>query len=71
MHTYVNKREELVQRGLALHRLMCYYYHYINQTQKGFKRMLIYYDTNTQSANFRGNPLCQVTKTTLKQQLNS
>ena len=48
MHKYVNKRDKFVQRGLALHRLMCYSYHYINQTHKGFKRTLIYYDTNTQ-----------------------
>ena len=32
------------------------------QTQKRFKRTLICYDTNTQSANLRGNPLCQSTK---------
>ena len=62
MHTYANKREELLQRGLALHRLMCYSDHYINQTRKGLKRRLIYYDTNTQSAKVRGNPICQVTK---------
>ena len=29
---------------------------------KGFKRTLIYYDPDTQSANFRGNPLRQATK---------
>ena len=32
------------------------------QTYKRFKRTLIYYDTDTQSANVRGNPLCQATK---------
>ena len=32
------------------------------QTHKRFKRTLIYLDTNTQSANFRGNPLCQAQK---------
>ena len=29
---------------------------------KRFKRTLIYFDTNTQYANFGGNPLCQATK---------
>ena len=29
---------------------------------KGFKRTLIYLDTNTQHANVRGNPLFQATK---------
>ena len=28
--------------------------------------MLIYYHTHTQSANFRGNPLCQATKQQFK-----
>ena len=32
------------------------------QTHKRFKRTLVYYVTDTQSANFRGNPLCQATK---------
>ena len=32
------------------------------QTHKRFKRTLIYLDTNTHSANFRGNPLCQATE---------
>ena len=32
------------------------------QTHKRFKRTLIYYDADTQSANFRGNPLRQATK---------
>ena len=32
------------------------------QTNKRFKRTLIYYDTDSQSANFRGNPLRQATK---------
>ena len=32
------------------------------QTHTKFKTTLIYYDTDTQSANFRGNPLCQATK---------
>ena len=32
------------------------------QTHKRFKRTLIYYDTDTQSANFWSNPLCQATK---------
>ena len=27
-----------------------------------FRRLLIYYDTNTQSANFQGNPLWQAAK---------
>ena len=27
-----------------------------------FQRTLIYYDTDTESANFRGNSLCQATK---------
>ena len=31
-------------------------------THNGFKRTLIYHDTNTQSAKFRANPLCQATK---------
>ena len=31
-------------------------------THERFKRMLIYYDTDTQSANYGGNPLCQATK---------
>ena len=31
-------------------------------THRRFKRTLIYYDTDTQSTNFRGNPLCQATK---------
>ena len=29
---------------------------------KRFKRTLIYFDKDTQYANFRGNPLCQATK---------
>ena len=29
------------------------------QTETRFKRTFIYYDTDTQSANFRGNLLCQ------------
>ena len=33
-----------------------------SQTHKRFRRTLIYQDTNTQSAHFRGNPLCQATK---------
>ena len=32
------------------------------QRRNGFKRTLIYYDTDTQSANLRGNPLRQATK---------
>ena len=32
------------------------------QTHKRVKRMLIYYDTDTQSANFQGSPLRQATK---------
>ena len=32
------------------------------QTHKKFKRTLIYYDTDTQSANCRGNPFRQATK---------
>ena len=32
------------------------------QTHKRFKRTLICYDTDIQSANFRGNPLRQTTK---------
>ena len=32
------------------------------QTHVRFKRTLIYYDTDTQSSNFWGNPLCQTTK---------
>ena len=31
-------------------------------THKRFKRTLIYYDTDTQSAKFRGSPPCQATK---------
>ena len=43
----------------------------IETGHKRFKRTLIYLDTNTQSANFRGNPLYQATNTTLKKkQLN-
>jgi len=34
----------------------------IETGHKRFKRTLIYLDTNTQSANFRGNPLCQATE---------
>ena len=34
----------------------------MSQTHKRFKRTLIYYDTDTQSANFWGNPLRQATK---------
>ena len=41
---------------------------YEMQTQKTFNRTLIYYDTDTQSANFRGNPLRQATK---KRHLNN
>ena len=40
---------------------------------KRFKRTLIYYDTDTQYANFRGNPIRQATKhktLKVKQQLN-
>ena len=33
-----------------------------SQTHKSFERTLIYQDTSTRSANFRGNPLCQATK---------
>ena len=44
------------------------------QTHERFIRTLIYYDTDTQSTNFRGDPLCQVTKQHLnnetKQQQN-
>ena len=29
---------------------------------KRFKRMLIYFDMDTQYEHFRGNPLCQATK---------
>ena len=29
---------------------------------KRFKRTLIYYDTDTEYAHFRGNPHCQATK---------
>ena len=36
---------------------------------KRFKRMLIYFNTDTQYAKFRGNPLLSSHKTTLKQQL--
>ena len=36
------------------------------QTHKRFRKTLIYFDTDTQSANFRGNPLCQATKQQLK-----
>ena len=32
------------------------------QTQKRFKQTLIYFDTDTQYANFRGNPFCQAAK---------
>ena len=32
------------------------------QTRKRYKRMLIYCDTDTKSAIFRGNPLCQAAK---------
>ena len=32
------------------------------ETHKRFKRTLIYYDIDTQSAHFWGNPLCQATK---------
>ena len=37
---------------------------------KRFKRTLIYFNTDTQYANFQGNFLNQATKTTLKQQIN-
>ena len=43
---------------------------FLSKHIKRFKRTLIYYDTDTQSANFRGNPLCQAYKTTLKQHWN-
>ena len=33
-----------------------------NQNTKRFKRTLIYFDTDTQYANCRGNSLCQSTK---------
>ena len=36
------------------------------QTHTRFKRTVIYYDTDTQSENVRGNPLCQATKRHLK-----
>ena len=32
------------------------------QNTKRFKRTLVYFDTNTQYAHFRGNALCQATK---------
>ena len=32
------------------------------QTYKRFKRTLIYNNTDTKSAHFRGSPLCQATK---------
>ena len=35
-----------------------------------FKRMLIYFNTDTQYANIWGNPLYQTTKWHLKQQIN-
>ena len=37
---------------------------------KRFKRMLIYFNTDTQYANFRSNPPLSIHKTTLKQQIN-
>ena len=33
----------------------------MTQAQKRFERRLIYFDVDTQNANFRGNPLCQAT----------
>ena len=39
------------------------------QTHKTFK-ITLFIRTKTQSANFRGYPLCQARKMTLKQQLN-
>ena len=42
---------------------MCMIMNALNtQTHKKYKRTLIYYDTDTQSANFRANPLRQATK---------
>ena len=38
---------------------------------KRFKGTLIYYDTDTQYVNYRGNSLRHATKRHLKQQLNS
>ena len=35
------------------------------QIHKRFKRTRIYYDADTQSANLRGDPLCQAMKTRL------
>ena len=34
----------------------------LTQAHKRFKRTRIYYDTDTQYANFRGNPLCHATR---------
>ena len=34
----------------------------LSKHKKRFKRPLIYFDTDTQYANFPGNPLCQATK---------
>ena len=34
----------------------------LDPNTKRFKRTLIYFDADTQYANFRGNPLCQATK---------
>ena len=36
--------------------------HCDNANTKRFKRTLIYFNTDTQYANFRGNPFCQTTK---------
>ena len=38
---------------------------------KSFKRTLIYFNTDTQYADFRGNPLYQATKQHLNNILNS
>ena len=56
---------------IKTHRSIIYIYIYDrvqSQTHKGFKRTLIYYDTDAQSAHFGGNPLRQATKwqTTVK-----
>ena len=42
---------------VVIHRLA-----YKIRTHNRFQRTLIYYDIDTQSAHFRGNPLCQATK---------
>ena len=48
----------------------CFVVVVLDPNTKRFKRTLIYYDTDTQYANFRGNLLSRSYKTTLRQQID-